>query len=118
MNQVPVTVNGGFGRGFDRLLGASTPSSWAETPATASAAATIIAVITLIGFPSCPSCLSCLSCPSCPSRRRSSVAHPEVRSPLLVDVLAVVVAHKLHHLVAAHMPVRERVCARLLEHDR
>src|SRR5437870_8996166 len=111
MNQVPVTVNGGFGRGFDRLLGASTPSSWAETPATASAAATIIAVITLIGF---PSCLSCLSCPSCPSRRRSSVAHPEVRTPLLVDVLAVVVAHKLQHLVAGHAPVRERVRDRLL----
>src|SRR5678816_829140 len=48
----------------------------------------------------------------------TAAVESHAHAPLLVDVLAVVVAHELHHLVVAQTSIGQRVDDRLLQDDR
>src|SRR5262245_23715692 len=115
MNHVPVRSNGGLGRGFARLAGASgfNCTSGAGACGACAASGTAIAIATTAAitarFRIHPS----------PNRTNGSfVLHAHSDCALLVDVLAIVLADEFDHLVARHPTVCERVDDRLLQHHR
>src|SRR5262245_34079377 len=51
-------------------------------------------------------------------RLPAAAAEPHANAPLLVDVLAIVVAHEFDHLVVTQAAIRQRVDDGLLQDDR